>query len=183
MKYLIFGLGNSLEKHKNNRHNIGRKFVEENKLGLDLSDACIGGGSFIARYTIDNNIYTAYPEGLMMNDSGVSVNDAIRMLSFLGEDIPVENLILVHDDADVPVGEIKFSKTGSSGRHKGVQSVIDELRTEDFMRVRIGIGRDLKENETIYDYVLSDVPEKQKELYEKAFIKAKEKILGIIKKT
>lgn len=180
MKYLIFGLGNSLEKYKNNRHNIGKKFVGENKLGLNLSDAVIGGGSFLARYTIDNNIYLAYSEGLMMNDSGISVNDAIRMLSFLGEDIPVENLILVYDDADVSVGEIKFSKTGSSGRHKGVQSVIDELRTENFMRVRIGIGRDLKENETLYDYVLSDVLDEQKELFEKAFTKAKEKILNII---
>jgi len=114
---LIIGLGNPGKKYEKTRHNIGFWVVDELKNEIS-----------------DKDIIFLKPE-TFMNDSGKAVK---AMVSYYK--IPLENLLVVHDDIDLPLGKIRVSKDSSSAGHKGVQSIIDELKTQNFTRIRIGIN-------------------------------------------
>lgn len=113
---LIVGLGNPEKKYAKTRHNIGFRVIDT--LRNELSD---------------KDIILLKPE-TFMNDSGRATK---AMISYYK--IPLENLYVIHDDIDLPFGNIRVSKDSSSAGHKGVQSIIDELGTQNFTRIRIGI--------------------------------------------
>lgn len=134
---LIVGLGNPGEKYKKTRHNIGFEVVDlikESKHFPDFSyDKKFNGlvskkGAFLLK-----------PQ-TFMNRSGQSVK---AISSYYN--ISPKKTIVIHDDADIPLGKVKVDKSRSSGGHKGVQSVIDHLSTKDFWRIRFGIGKDPSE--------------------------------------
>ena len=116
MKTLIVGLGNPEKKYTKTRHNIGFRVIDS----LDCAR--------------DKDIILLKPD-TFMNNSGKAVQERLAYYK-----IPISNLIVIHDDIDLPFGEIRKSKDSSSAGHKGVQSIIDELGTKDFTRVRIGIN-------------------------------------------
>lgn len=113
---LIVGLGNPEKKYAKTQHNIGFRVIDT--LRNELSD---------------KDIILLKPE-TFMNDSGRATK---AMISYYK--IPLENLYVIHDDIDLPFGNIRVSKDSSSAGHKGVQSIIDELGTQNFTRIRIGI--------------------------------------------
>lgn len=113
---LIVGLGNPGRKYKKTRHNIGFKVIDALK-----------------REIFNKDVVLLKPQ-TFMNQSG----KAVKILTSKYK-IPATNMIVVHDDIDLPLGTIRVSKDVSSAGHKGVQSIIDELGTQDFTRVRIGI--------------------------------------------
>jgi len=113
---LIAGLGNPGGKHKKTRHNVGFRAIDELKRHISKKDAI-----FLKPTTY-------------MNNSGKEVKSVIKNCK-----LKIENLVVVHDDIDLPLGTIRISENISSAGHKGVQSIINELRTQDFTRVRIGI--------------------------------------------
>ncbi|MDD5738566.1 MAG: aminoacyl-tRNA hydrolase [Candidatus Pacebacteria bacterium] len=133
---IIVGLGNPGLKFRKTRHNIGFRFLDflqkENnfpKFKLDKkSKAEISKGVISSQ-----KVLLAKPQ-IFMNNSGFSV-EALCSTFY----VPCSTLIVVHDDFDLPFGEIKIAENSSSGGHRGVQSIIDNLKTQNFKRIRIGI--------------------------------------------
>ncbi len=168
---LLVGLGNPDKKYQNTRHNIGFRiidnFAQENnfpefrlspKFKAETSEGNLNG----------KKILLAKPQ-TFMNESGKSV----KILSNFSNTTRTV-LVVIHDDIDLPLGKIKVSENRGSAGHKGVQSIIDELKTKNFLRFRIGI-KTKQSDGTVYqceDFVLQK------------FTKEEEKILKeIIKKT
>lgn len=135
--YYLAGLGNPGEEYENTRHNAGRmalfEFIKKNdidepkfnkKLNALVSDGKIGKEKF----------QIILPE-IFMNKSGLSLKTLVSSIK------KAENLIVLHDDVDLPLGKIKISFGRSSGGHKGVDSIIKNIKTKDFVRIRIGISK------------------------------------------
>lgn len=110
-----------------------------------------------------------------MNSSGESV---IKFKNFYK--IPDENVIVIYDDIDLEVGEIRIRKKGSSGTHNGMKSVIEHLSTENFPRVRVGIGRP-EGRISLTDYVIGKIPKAEIESLNKGVEKATEAVKELIK--
>jgi PTH1 family peptidyl-tRNA hydrolase len=149
--FLIVGLGNPGKEYANTRHNLG--FVVIDKL-INESEAkpvktkTQAKAWGMVREGFYYSLNYLLPQ-TFMNLSGNAVS------AFMKEKkIDLKNLIVVHDDLDIPFGEIRVSKNSSAAGHNGVQSVIDALGTKDFTRIRIGIGRPVND-QPIEDYVLT----------------------------
>jgi PTH1 family peptidyl-tRNA hydrolase len=153
---LIVGLGNPGSLYTRNRHNVGFMCVSYlaklHKIDFDRKQghARTGIGN-IGRF----KVVVARPQ-TFMNSSGEAVTALIPRL-----DITPADIIVIHDDMDLPTGKIRLRLGGSSGGHKGIESIISHIGTQDFYRVRVGIGRPEADNPpkkevTVIDYVLSD---------------------------
>ncbi|MCR8969667.1 aminoacyl-tRNA hydrolase [Facklamia sp. 7083-14-GEN3] len=133
---MIVGLGNPGERYANTRHNAGFEAIDRlvDKEGLSFTDQ-----KFDADFTIWRNqtdkILLVKPF-TYMNNSGQAV---LPLMSYYG--IAVEDLIVVYDDLDLEPGRIRLREKGSAGGHNGMKSIIHMLGTNDFKRIRIGIGR------------------------------------------
>ena len=134
--FLLIGLGNPGREYRDNRHNIGfmlidRLAVRLNARGLKLqSKAIVTSGLYEERKLI-----LAKPQ-TYMNLSGQSVQGLLHFYK-----IPPENLIVAHDDLDLPLGTIRIRPGGGAGGQRGMASTIERLGTKDFPRLRLGIGR------------------------------------------
>ncbi len=127
---LIIGLGNPSEEYQNTYHNVGILAIE-NKMPLDLKWQTIKGKHF-ACFKF-NEIIWVKPL-VFMNESGKAVAEALKFFK-----LKPEEMLVIHDDSDIALGDYKISfKRGSAG-HKGVESIIQTLKTKNFYRLRIGI--------------------------------------------
>jgi len=145
--YLIIGLGNPGGKYANTRHNVGFRAVDEfakknnlpdfrlvKKFNTEISEGILG----------QEKIILAKPQ-IFMNDSGKSVKSLILSNTPMVELISIyKNLWVIHDDIDLPLGKIKIVKNRGAAGHKGVESIIKELGTKNFVRFRVGINPNLK---------------------------------------
>ena len=130
--YLIAGLGNPGDKYKNTRHNIG--FMVIDKITKSLTTTTINKSNFKSElYKVSNNLL-AKPQAFM-NNSGESISAVAKYY-----DIENENIIIVHDDLDLPFGTVKYKRDGGHGGHNGLRS-IDSHIGKDYIRIRIGIGK------------------------------------------
>ncbi len=149
-KYLIAGLGNPGPRYANTRHNLG--FLTADALAESLGAAfrkksC---SSLLAEAaSAGNELIIAKPQ-LFMNRSGEAIGQLVRYYN-----IEPDRLLIVVDDADLPLGRLRLRKQGSAGGHNGLKSVIDHLGSRDFPRLRLGMGRPENPEEMI-DHVLSD---------------------------
>ncbi len=178
---LIVGLGNPGQGYSNNRHNIGfmclKHFSKEHKIEFDKkqADARIGRGNIEG---VD--VVLAKPQ-TYMNLSGKSVNRLMQKYKLKPEDI-----IVVHDDMDLPLGKVRIRMGGSSGGHKGINSIIALIGTREFIRIKVGIGRPEKDEEDrfydrdIVDYVLSNFSRDEKRQLEPAIEKVSNALLCLI---
>ena len=141
---IVVGLGNPGEKFKNTRHNIGFTVVdffakENNFPNFKLSK------KYNSLISENDDVILAKPQ-MFMNNSGLAVKKIISNFKFKMQPSGVPagpaNLVVIHDDIDLLLGKIKFSKDSGSGGHKGVESVIDNLGKKDFIRLKIGIGNE-----------------------------------------
>jgi len=162
---LIVGLGNPGRFHANNRHNIGfmclNHFAKKHGISFDKkqSRARIGIGKVAS-----NEVVVAKPQ-TYVNLSGQSVSLLVKKFN-----INLDNLLVIHDDLDLPLGKIRIRQNGSSGGHKGVDSIISYLESQNFLRIRVGIGRptttegsDQINKADIIDYVLSGFTPEEKQ--------------------
>ncbi len=177
---LIVGLGNPGRGYANNRHNIGfacvNHFARTRGIRFDKKrgKARIGTGEVAG-----NEIVVAKPQ-TYMNLSGQSVSRLIRKFN-----IDLGDIVVVHDDLDLPPGKIRIRHGGSSGGHKGVESIINELGSQDFIRIRLGIGRpttgDVEISEAdIVAYVLSDFVPDEKQIITQVIPRVSEAILCLL---
>ncbi len=159
---LIVGLGNPEVEYFNSRHNIGYKIVDK-LLKTYQYWPTINFFSFL----VQGDIFIGYKQLVLllkprtgMNNSGESVAAAIKEFN-----LKPSNIIVIHDDISLPLGTIRIRESGSSGGHNGVKSIINELGTQEFNRVKIGIG--YPTNNTILDYVLEDFTQFEQDKIEK----------------
>jgi PTH1 family peptidyl-tRNA hydrolase len=133
---LVVGLGNPGAKYADNRHNIGFMcvdyFAHDNNLIFTRSNS---QAKVVEGRLANRDVIFAKPQ-TFMNNSGESVARLVRKFK-----VKVENLIVIHDDIDLPLGRIRIRPGGSSGGQKGINSIIQHLGNEEFIRVRVGIGR------------------------------------------
>lgn len=155
---LIVGLGNPGGEYKYTRHNAG--FMVADALAKKMSVQFKKRQDYFwVETTIKNNPVIIAKPRTFVNLSGKAVKK-------IASDFAVENneILIIHDDADLSLGTLKIKRDGSCGGHNGVASIINELNTKDFSRIRIGIGRD---NKNLKDYVLSEFSVSEKKVIEK----------------
>lgn len=147
--YLIAGLGNPGLKYRNTRHNIGFKVVDlwAKSLGTYLDRRRFEGKFTRTRFR-DIDLILLRPM-TFMNRSGASIRACVDFFGLTTDDV-----LLIHDDIDLPVGRVKVVRSGGAGGHKGVLSAIEHLGTHEFLRMKIGVGRPRYEGESVEDYVL-----------------------------
>ena len=134
---VIVGLGNPGSKYEQTRHNVGFMFVDKIAESYNVSFVLDKQKeAFIADIYIDGKKHLLVKPVTYMNNSG---NAVIKVLNYWNID-PSE-LIVVYDDMDLEVGKIRIRKFGSAGGHNGMKSIIAHVQTQDFKRIRIGIGR------------------------------------------
>lgn len=145
---VIVGLGNPGVRFRHTRHNIGYRCVDhfahlhglaiaERRAKVSLSVSAVGGVSLVL----------AKPR-TFMNESGIAASYLVRRFRILPSD-----LVVVYDDLDLPVGKIRIRAGGTAGGHRGLNSVIKELGTQDIPRIRVGIGRPSGQEDEV-SYVL-----------------------------
>jgi PTH1 family peptidyl-tRNA hydrolase len=172
--WLMVGLGNPGNVYADTRHNIG----------FTVIDAVSDGLSIPVKYKTHNYLYgkgvISKQEAILikpltfMNRSGIAVREVLNKY----EDI--DNILVVHDDIDLEPGVIRIKKSGSSGGHKGIESIIATLGTKDFIRLKIGVGR--SDRISVEEYVLKNFLRREKPVIEEAVEKAVEAIQLLINK-
>jgi PTH1 family peptidyl-tRNA hydrolase len=157
--HLIAGLGNPGLKYRNTRHNVGFKVVDlwAKSLGVRLDRRRFQGR--FARAKFQNSDVILLRPMTFMNRSG----DSIRAyFDFFG--LQPEDVLVVHDDVDLPLGRVRVVRGGSAGGHRGVLSAIQHLGTHEFPRIKIGVGRPRHNGESVEDYVLKSFYRDEKEV-------------------
>ena len=172
--YLIVGLGNPESDYSNTRHNMGFDVINEiTKItGIKVTktkfDALYGMGKINS-----NKVILVKPQ-TYMNLSGESV---IKFKKFYK--ISNKNIIIIYDDIDLKAGDIRLKPKGSGGTHNGMKSVVDNLRTKEFIRVRVGIGTP-ENKEDMINYVIGAIPKREKEILEESVKKAAQSVIEIL---
>jgi len=134
--FMIVGLGNPGKEYQKNRHNIGFMAIDEIAKSFGFENRKVKSKAIILEgKQIKRKIILVKPQ-TYMNLSGNSVAPLIRFYK-----VPPNNLIVIHDDLDLPALSIRLRPNGGAGGQKGVASIIQNLGTQDFNRVRVGIGR------------------------------------------
>ena len=173
--FLIVGLGNPEDNYANTRHNMGfnvvNKISKEYKIDVTQKkyEGLFGMGEIE-----DQKVLLLKPQ-TFMNESGKSI---IKFKNFYK--IPDENCLIIYDDIDLEKGTIRIRKKGSAGSHNGMKSVIEYLGTENFPRLRVGIGLPEFKNDLI-NFVLGKVTKEEQKMLDQGIEKAKEAAIEFIK--
>lgn len=172
--YLIVGLGNPESEYANTRHNMGFDVVNEISKNTGIK---VTKSKFNALYGIGEinrkKVILVKPQ-TYMNLSGESIIQFKRFYK-----ISNKSIIVIYDDMDLKIGDIRLKPKGSSGTHNGMKSVVENLKTEEFIRVRVGIGTPENKNDMI-NYVIGAIPKREKEELEKSVEKAAQSIFEIL---
>jgi PTH1 family peptidyl-tRNA hydrolase len=148
--YLIVGLGNPGREYRETRHNVGFMLLDRLTVKLNARFNRLQSKALVASANYqERKIILAKPQ-TFMNLSGQSVQGLMRFYK-----LPLENLLIAHDDLDLPVGTIRIRPDGRSAGQKGMLSTIERLGTDEFPRLRLGIGRPPGQMQAP-DYVLQD---------------------------
>lgn len=173
--YLIVGLGNPEKEYANTRHNMGfdtiNKLAEKNNIEVNKNkfDGLYGTGIIQGKKVVLLKPQT------YMNLSGESVRKIIDFYNINSEEI-----IIIYDDIDTEKGNIRIRKKGGPGSHNGMKSVVENLQTTDFKRIRVGIGQPEYKNDMI-NYVIGKITEDEKKVLQEGVNKAVEAIEEILK--
>ena len=172
--YLIVGLGNPEKDYSNTRHNMGFDVINEltNITGIKVTKS-----KFKSLYGMGeikgNKVILVKPQ-TYMNLSGESIIEFKKYYK-----ISNKNIIVIYDDMDLEIGDIRLKPKGGSGTHNGMKSVVENLQTEEFIRVRIGIGTPENKEDSI-NYVICAIPKREKEILEKSTKEAANSVIEIL---
>ena len=170
--HLVVGLGNPGRRYRGTRHNVGWEVVDRlaRRFGIQLeeeAEALVGRGTIAGC-----PVLLAKPQ-TYMNESGRAVRALVRRYGLAPQD-----LLIVYDDVDLPVGAIRIRPRGSAGGHHGMASVIEALGTQEIPRVRIGIGRPPGDTA---EYVLSRFSPEERPVVEEAVERAADAVETILR--
>ena len=168
MSYLIVGLGNPGEEYSKTRHNFGFMVIDAL---LEHTGANPINTKYLARFW--NARVGRAPAIIMEPQTYMNASGQVVAPFMKTKGLEADDLIVVHDDLDLPFGTIRVSENASAAGHNGVQSIIDSIGTQNFFRVRLGIGRP-KTDKPIEDYVLGRFSAEEKnalpEIIERAIL-------------
>lgn len=172
--YIIIGLGNPSKQYEKTRHNVGFEVIDvlADKLNIDVGDkkhkALCGKGVYDGK-----RIVLLKPQ-TFMNLSGESVRAAVDFYKVLPEDV-----IIIYDDVSLDPGQLRIRLKGSAGGHNGIKSIISHLGTQEFPRVKVGVGEKPKEMD-LADYVLGHFTGGEREIMDAAFRDAADAVCAMI---
>ena len=142
MSYVIVGLGNPKEEYKETRHNVGEMAVSYLREAWDFPDWEMDGrlNSLVSKGKLPKlgEVFLVLPQ-MYMNNSGKTLKGIVT-----SKKKAAEELVVIHDELDVPFGTVKISFNKSAGGHRGVQNIVSQIKTEEFARIRIGISGETK---------------------------------------
>ncbi|MDY6846185.1 MAG: aminoacyl-tRNA hydrolase [Chloroflexota bacterium] len=173
--YLIVGLGNPGPRYHHNRHNVGFMVLDSLADTANIPirrvefRALLGKGEYA-----EERVILAKPQ-TFMNNSGQAVGALVRFYK-----IPIERLLVVHDDLDLPYGTLRLRPSGGAGGQRGMGSIITKLNTQDFARLRVGIGRPPGRMDPS-DYVLHDFDPPEEEILPEVLASAVDAIRMFLK--
>ena len=164
---IFIGLGNPGDRYQNTRHNLGYLsldcFMERHQLE-GLKDDKKSEGSLLKSVIFDQELLL-FKSSRYMNESGLSVN---RLRKY--RNISMQDICIIHDDLDLNVGEVRVKYSGGHGGHNGLRNIIQACGTNDFIRIRMGIGH--PEKDQVIDYVLSKPKKDEKEVLDQSIYEA-----------
>jgi len=154
-KYLIVGLGNPGDKYKNTRHNIGFKALDylANKEGVSFETGKLGE---ITSFKFKGRKFILLKPNTFMNLSGKAVKYWMQK-----EKIPLENILIISDDLNLPFGSLRLKPKGSDGGHNGLKDINTQLNTNQYARIRFGVGDTFSKGRQV-DYVLGEWKDPEK---------------------
>lgn len=173
--YLIVGLGNPESEYANTRHNMGFDTINEIAKKNNIT---VTKNKFKGLYEtgiIEGKKVILLKPQTYMNLSGESIKEIVDFYN-----IKPEEIIVIYDDIDIEKGKIKIRKKGGPGSHNGMKSVIQELNSTEFGRIRVGIGKPQFKNDMI-NYVIGSIPKEEQEILQQGVKKAVEAIEEILK--
>ena len=173
---IVVGLGNPGTAYSRNRHNVGfmclSYFARKQGIQLDkkLGKARTGTGKINGE-----SMLLARPQ-TFMNLSGQAVGRLVEKF-----DINLDDLIVIHDDLDLPLGRIRVRSGGGPGGHNGIHSIIASLRSQNFTRIRVGIGRPVSgDNDDVISFVLGDFTPEERKIITPVIPRVSEAILCVL---
>ena len=175
--FMIVGLGNPGREYQGNRHNIGFRLLNylSDRLGVAFSG--LESKSLVTKSDYHGHRLILVKPQTYMNLSGQAVESLVRFYK-----IPLEQVMVVFDDVDLPFGALRLRPAGGSGGQKGMQSIIDRLGTQDIPRLRMGIDRPPGRMEAA-DYVLQDFSKSETELLPGILARAADALLTYIRES
>lgn len=163
INYIIAGLGNYGAKYVYTRHNAGflaMSYISQ-KLGKEISKSKFK--ALVTEGEIGGKRALLMLPQTLMNNSGVAIKEAMDYYN-----IPIENVLVIFDDISLPVGKMRIRRSGSAGGHNGIKSIIEHTGSENFPRIKIGVGEKPHPEMDLVDWVLSRFTEdEQKVLFDK----------------
>ncbi|QCX33744.1 aminoacyl-tRNA hydrolase [Caloramator sp. E03] len=171
--YIVAGLGNPGKEYENTRHNIGFMVLDFLAKKLDFNISKIKFKGLTGECVIENEKIIFLKPSTYMNLSGDSIREAVDFYK-----IPLSNLIVVYDDVDIMFGKIRIRPSGSDAGHNGMKSIIYQLNSNEFPRIRVGIGA---ANKNMISHVLGSFSENEREILQDIIQVAGDAIIDIIK--
>ena len=155
VSFIIVGLGNIGKQYEKTRHNIGFIAIDyiAEKLGVRIDR--VKFNSTVAEASFGGQRVLLMKPTTLMNNSGVAIGEAASFYK-----IPAERVLVLHDEISFDPGIIRIRRKGSAGGHNGIKSVIAHLSSEDFPRIKIGVGKKPSPDYDLVDFVLGRFPEK-----------------------
>ena len=148
--YIVYGLGNPGKEYVDTRHNVGfnviEKIAEHNRVKLKISGLTLSGE--IRKSSYRENPFIVAKSAVFMNLSGIPAKELLNKYNESSE-----SMIVVHDDIDLDVGIMRLKRNSGTGGHKGIMSIVENIRNTSFIQIKIGIGRPGTKDEVV-DYVL-----------------------------
>jgi PTH1 family peptidyl-tRNA hydrolase len=178
--WLIVGLGNPGEKYARNRHNIGFMCLDYFARARSMSFGRNRAGAKVAEGKIAGKDTVLAKPQTFVNLSGQAVGKLLQK-----HGVKPERLIVVHDDMDLPTGKMRLRQGGTSG-HNGIKSIVEHTGTEDFIRVRVGVGRPESEENgravrhEVVSHVLGDFSAEEQAVIEKVIPAVSEALLILL---
>ena len=174
MTKLLVGLGNPGDKYFETKHNVGFMLIDQlaKKQNVTFTHDKIFQADLASFFLNGEKIYLVKPT-TFMNESGKAVQ---ALLTYYGLDI--DDLLVIYDDLDMPVGKLRLRKTGSAGGHNGIKNIIAHLSSQDFKRIRVGIDR--HKYMKVVDYVLSRFAKEETEAINQGIDKASDAVLDYL---
>lgn len=173
--YLIIGLGNPESDYSNTRHNMGFCAINllANKYNIDVTTKKFK--SLVGKGNIEGEKVILLKPQTFMNLSGEALKECIDFYK-----IKLDKIIVIYDDMDIEPAKIKIRKKGSAGSHNGMKSITQNINSQEFARIRIGIGKPENKQDMI-NYVIGYVPKTQLDILQKGIELAAEAVPEIIK--
>ena len=173
--YLIVGLGNPEEEYSKTRHNMGFNAINKiaEQYGIKVTKNKFQG--LYESALIEGEKVILLKPQTYMNLSGNSVKEFVDFYK-----ISKEEILVIYDDMDIEPGKIKIRKKGSAGGHNGMKSIIQMIGTEEFPRIRVGIGRPIRKDDEI-NYVIGAIPEEDLKRLDEGIEKAQKAVEEILR--